>query len=47
MNDDDLDTDVTQETDVFGEARFELGVDHRVSAVFDDERAAVEATDVR
>ena len=44
---DDLDADVAQEADVLGEARLELGVDHGVAAVFDDERAPMKAPDVR
>ena len=43
---DHLDADVAKQANVLGEARLELGVDHGVPAVFDDERAPVKAPDV-
>ena len=47
VDDHHLDADVAEEADVLGEARLELGVDHGVAAVFDDERAPMKSPDVR
>jgi Protein kinase domain len=47
VDDNDVDPDIAQEADVPGEAGLQIGVDHRVAAVLDDEGAAVEPPDVR
>src|SRR5688572_18322131 len=46
VDDHRIDPDVFQQDDVLGEARFELLVFHRMAAVFDNERLAVETLEI-
>src|SRR5690606_29065991 len=46
MNDHDADPDVTEEANVPGKTLLQAFFDHGVSAVLDDERAAVKSSDI-
>jgi hypothetical protein len=47
VDDDGVHPDELQHHDVAGESGLEMRLDHRVAAVFDDDRLVVEALDVR